>query len=340
MSSSFDQLLDALGQPSPVLPKVDLNFLSDLDASQVERLRKLWTRLDATRRREIMGELGRLAQEHIELNFDRVDRMALSDPDSEVRRFAIDNLWESEDPALVPALVRGVTADSEPSVRAAAAAALGAFVYLGEVDRLPAEALAEVERALLHAVQDADEIVRLRSLESLGYSSRAEVPSLIREAYRSTAESRRRSSLLAMARSADDAWKTEVLAELRSPSPLLRLEATKAAGELELQESIRELIDLVEDGDPGIHRAAIWSLGQVGGKRPGEFLSRLLEATEDGDEAGLIEDALDQLAFVEGTRELTLLDVDEDDEETDEVDEDEVEVEIEDEIETEDEEPS
>jgi HEAT repeat protein len=336
MSSSFDQLLDALGQPSPVLPKVDLNFLSDLDGAQVERLRKLWTRLDPIRRREIMGELGRLAQEHFELNFERVDRMALSDPDSEVRRLAIDNLWESEDPGLVPALDRALTADSEPSVRAAAAAALGAFVYLGEVDRLPAEDLAEVERALLHAVQDEDEIVRLRSLESLGYSSRPEVPSLIGDAYRSSDESRRRSSLLAMARSADDAWKTEVLAELRSPSPVLRLEATKAAGELELQESIQELIDLVEDGDQGIHRAAIWSLGQVGGKRPGEFLSRLLEATEDGDEAGLIEDALDQLAFVEGTRDLTLLDVDEDDEETAYEDE----IESEDEIETEDEEPS
>src|SRR4030067_171246 len=131
MSSSFDQLLDALGQSSPVLPKIDLNFLSDLDTAEVERLRKSWTRLDSTHRRDIMGELGRLAQEHIELNFDRVDRMALSDPDGQVRRIAIENLWESEDPALVPALVRAL-GDSDPAVRAAAAAAPGAFVYLGE----------------------------------------------------------------------------------------------------------------------------------------------------------------------------------------------------------------
>ena len=327
MSSSFDQLLDALGQSSPVLPKIDLNFLSDLDTAEVERLRKSWTRLDSTHRRDIMGELGRLAQEHIELNFDRVDRMALSDPDGQVRRIAIENLWESEDPALVPALVRAL-GDSDPAVRAAAAAALGAFVYLGEVESLPKQSLAEVEEALLRAVQDVHENVRLRSLESLGYSSRAEVPSLIRDAYRSSDENQRRSSLLAMARSVDDIWKTEVLAELRSPSPVLRLEATRAAGELELQESAKELIDLLEDGDQDIRRAAIWSLGQVGGKRPGEVLSRLLDQAEDGDEAGLIEDALNQLAFVEGTQDLTLLDVDEDDEE------------IDDEIEEEDEEPS
>src|SRR3989304_4623770 len=132
MSSSFDQLLDALSQPSPVLPKVDLNFLSDLD----------------------VGELGRLAQEHIELNFDRVDRMALSDPDGQVRRIAIENLWESEDPALVPARVRAPAAEPDRAVRAPAAAALGAFVSLGEVERLPTESLVEVEAALLSAVQD------------------------------------------------------------------------------------------------------------------------------------------------------------------------------------------
>jgi HEAT repeat protein len=287
-----------------------------------------------------MGELGRLAQEHIELNFDRVDRMALSDPDGQVRRIAIENLWESEDSGLVPSLVRTLAADVDPSVRAAAGAALGAFVYLGEVDRLPSEALAEVEEALLLAVQDADENVRLRSLEALGYSSRAEVPALIRHAYRSSDENQRRSSLLAMARSVDDVWKTEVLAELRSPSPVLRLEATRAAGELELQESIKELIDLVEDGDQGIRRAAIWSLGQVGGKRPGEFLSRLLDEAGDGDEAGLIEDALNQLAFVEGTRDLSLLAVDEDDEELDEDLGEELDQGLDGEIEEQDEEPS
>lgn len=334
MSSSFDQLLDALGRPSAVLPQVDLNFLSDLDAAQVERLRRLWTRLDPTRRREIMGELGRMAQEHIELNFDRVDRMALSDPDGHVRRLAIENLWESEDPGLVPALVRSLASDSESAVRAAAAAALGTFVCLGDMGRLAAGALPEVEAALLGAVQDPDENVRLRSLESLGYSSRAEVPSLIRGAYQSVDEGQRRSALLAMARSMDDVWKKDVVAELQNPSPVVRLEATRAAGELELQESVKDLVDLVEDGDPGIRRAAIWALGQIGGKRPGEVLSRLLDQAEDDDddEAGLIEDALDQLAFVEGSRDLTLLDVDGDDEEIDE--------EIDNEIEEEDEEPS
>jgi HEAT repeat protein len=115
-----------------------------------------------------------------------------------------------------------------------------------------------------------------------------------------------------MARSADEAWKAQVLPELRSSSPALRLEAVKTAGELELHESVLDLIDLLDDAAPGIRRASIWSLGQIGGKRPAEVLSQLLDASEDDDEASLLEDALGQLAFVEGTRDLSLLDVDED----------------------------
>jgi HEAT repeat protein len=325
MSPPFDQLLETLAGRASDLPRADLAFLSDLDTTQLERFRKVWEGLEDARRAEILEELGRLAQNHIELNFDRIDRMSLDDPDGRVRRLAIENLWESEDPALVPALVRAVVEDPEGPVRAAAAATLGTFVYLGEADRLPSAALTRVEAALLRAADDPDEDVRLRVLETLGYSSRPEVPALIRRAYESESESRRRSALLAMARSADEVWAPEVLSELRSPSPTLRLEATKTAGELELQESVPDLIDLLEDGAPGIRRAAIWALGQVGGKRAADVLNRLLDSADEDDESGLLEDALDQLAFVNGTRDLTLLDLDDEvveDEDSDEADAD------------------
>ncbi|HSB90620.1 MAG TPA: HEAT repeat domain-containing protein [Anaerolineales bacterium] len=324
MSSSFEQLLDTLGQSGIELPRADLTFLSDLDAAQLERFRQVWASFPDERRRELLTELGRLAQEHIELNFDRVDRMALTDPDAGVRRQAIENLWEAEDPSLVPALTSAARGDPDAAVRAAAACTLGAFVYLGELGRLPPGLLPQIEEALLEAERDSDETVRLKALESLGYSSRTEVPRLIQAAYDTGAEKGRRAALLAMGRSADDSWSAQVLAELRSPSAALRLESVKAAGELELKDAVPDLIDLLDDAAPGIRAASIWSLGQIGGRRSAEALSRLLDAAEDEDEASLLEDALDQLAFVEGTRDFTLLDLDgeaDDDYESDEADE-------------------
>jgi HEAT repeat protein len=81
-----------------------------------------------------------------------------------------------------------------------------------------------------------------------------------------------------------------------------------------LRSAAGELIELLDDADVAIRRAAIWSLGQIGGKRSQEVLGRLLDQA-DAEEAPLIEDALDQLAFVEGTGDLSLLDLDEEDEE-------------------------
>jgi HEAT repeat protein len=310
MSSSFDQLLDTLGRSGTELPRSDLTFLSDLDAHRIERFRQVWATFPPERRRELLAELGRLAQEHIELNFDQVDRMALADPDAGVRRQAIENLWEAEDPSLVPALTGAARGDPDAAVRAAAACTLGAFVYLGELGRLPPGLLPRIEEALLESERDSDETVRLRSLESLGYSSRSEIVQLIQAAYDSGEETRRRSALLAMGRSADDSWGPQVLAELRSPSAMLRLESVKAAGELELKDGVPDLIDLLDDAGPGIRSASIWSLGQIGGRRSAEALSRLLDTAEDEAETSLLEDALDQLAFVDGTRDFTLLDLD------------------------------
>jgi HEAT repeat protein len=320
MSTSFDSLLAALASPGEVLPRADLAFLSDLDASQIDRLRRAWPSLDTDRRRDILREIGLLATDHIELNFDRVDRLALEDSDAEVRRRAIGNLWESEDPALAPALVTILVHDPDDETRAAAASALGTFVYLGEIGRVPADVLHRLEPELLRSAQEGDPRVRLSSLESLGYSSRPEVPGLIRAAYLNGEDRWKRASLVAMARSADEGWEPEVLAELRSPSPALRLEAARSAGELELRGSVAELVDLLDDADIAVRRASIWSLGQIGGKRSADVLGRLLKAGDE-EEVPLIEDALNQLAFVNGTRDLSLLDVDEEaDEENNEED--------------------
>jgi HEAT repeat protein len=113
-----------------------------------------------------------------------------------------------------------------------------------------------------------------------------------------------------MGRSASKPWGPNVFLELTSPIPSLRLEAARAAGELDLQEAIPSLIDLLEDVSDETRRAAIWSLGQLGGRAANEALLAALDRSEDEDEIELIEDALGNLAFVDGTRDLLLFDYD------------------------------
>ncbi len=307
---SLDDLLALMQDPERSLPLHRLSELSDLDAEQMQRVRAVWGDIPRARRQRLIAEMGRLADEHIEFTFERINRLALADPDPEVRRQAICNLWECENPDLVPPLLEALADDPEDVVRGAAASALGAFVLLGEVEAIPASLLQRIEERLLQsAQQDPSAIVRRASIESLGYSSRPEVPGLIEAAYASPEEAFRRSALLAMGRSADKPWSAQVLASLNSPSPVLRLEAARAAGELELHEAVATLVELLDDVDDSVRRAAIWSLGQLGGKEANEALLRLLETAEE-DEVELLEDALENLAFVDGTRDFLMFDFD------------------------------
>lgn len=314
IAPDLQHLLDALADESrPVLDEM-LESASDLDTADLEAFRAGWITWAATRKLELLEHLGTLADENIELNFDRVNRLALSDSEPSVRRRAIQNLWECEDPSLGQRLASLLGADPSAEVRSAAAAALGRFVYMGEVDEIDEHLLRQVEDQLLAAQRDDVALeVRLRSLESLGYSSRAEVPELIEAAYRSKQEAHMQSALKAMARSASPAWEEAVTDNLHHPAPGLRAEATRAAGELELRGTVDDLIELTDDPTDEVRRAAIWSLAQIGGQAASQALTRLLETAEDDDEIALIEDGLDYIAFVDGTRDISLFDFDPDD---------------------------
>jgi HEAT repeat protein len=311
MTTDLQHLLDALADPSQPIQNDLLEAVSDLDVPEFQTFQTAWSGCDSGRKVQILEHLGQLADEDIELNFDRINRLALGDEEPRVRRQAIQNLWECEEPSLGQRLAALVEADPSPDVRATAAAALGRFVYLGEVEEIDEQLLRQVEDRLLTAQRDDPEQgVRLRSLESLGYSSRPEVTPLIEAAYRSGLEPRVQSALKAMARSESPSWEASILENLHHASPALRAEATRAAGELELRGCVDDLIELAEDTIDEVRLAAIWSLAQIGGQDAAQALTRLLESAEDEDEIALIEDGLDYITFVDGTRDIPLLDLD------------------------------
>jgi HEAT repeat protein len=314
MTTDLQHLLDALADPLQPIQNELLEAASDLDSPRLQTFQTAWSSWDPARRIQVLEHLGQLADEDIELNFDRINRLALGDEEPRIRRQAIQNLWECEDPSLGQQLAGLVEADSSAEVRATGAAALGRFVYLGEIEEIDEELLRQVEARLLAAQRDdPEEPVRLRSLESLGYSSRPEIAPLIEAAYRSGQEARMQSALRAMARSASPAWEASILANLHHAAPGLRAEAARAAGELELSDCVDDLIELTEDAIDDVRLAAIWSLAQIGGQEASQALTRLLESAEDADEIALIEDGLDYIAFVDGTRNIPLLDLDHED---------------------------
>jgi len=302
MPSSLEAALQALQSPDALRPE-SLSGLSDMDAAATALARNLWPTLPLERRQEAMRLCGELALEHIELNFDRLAVIGLSDSDPSVRARAIANLWESEDLALLPRLIGLLREDPDAVVRCEAASALGRFVLLLEETEADDQRRRALEDGLLAAAADPDVELRLHALESLGYSSRDEIPALIQEAYAADERSRR-SALLAMGRSGDRRWRAQVEADLRHPSPVIRREAARAAGELELRPAVAELVDLLDDVDPEVQLQAVWALGQIGGKVAERALLHLLESAGDDPLSAAVDEALQHLAFLEGTRDI------------------------------------
>jgi len=321
MPEDLQKLLDSLMDEDQPVPTLDLAQLSDLTSAQAQTLDKHWHHAPASNRQAVMRHLGQLAEDHIELDFEIVNRIALDDPDPEVRRQAVANLWECEDPDLARQLLQLTRDDSDDALRARAAEALGRFIYLGEVDKIDSDLLKSVEDHLLALAQaDSSGELGLRALESLGYSSRPEVSGLIEAAYASSDEAVKRASVMAMGRSAHEQWVSAVSDELHNPSPLIREEAARAAGELEARSTVASLIELLDDAKPPVRRAAIWSLGLIGGNRAERALVGLQANEAFEEDAGLIEDALDYLNFLGSTPDFLLMDLDGPDDEDDEED--------------------
>ncbi len=315
MTKSFDHLLSILSDNTQPLPVARLPELSDLEPSQLDQLQSAWPDIEPSRRRTLLIELRQLADLHFEYSFESINRFALGDESADVRRIAIDNLWECEDVSLAPPFVAALQDDPEPRVRASSATALAAFVYMCEVSDFDAGMMRKIEDALLHSTSnDPDMQVRLRSLEALGHSSRAEVPSLIQQAYDVGDEESKNTALLAMGRSTNKDWSPIILTEFHNAAPHLRAQAAHAAGEIELHESLPELIDLLGDVNSDVRFAAIWSLGQIGGKRATEALTELLDTTDDADEAAFIDEAIDHAIFIASTPALVTDDPDQDEE--------------------------
>jgi HEAT repeat protein len=150
-------------------------------------------------------------------------------------------------------------------------------------------------------------------LESLGYSSRPEVVTLIESTFHRENPEWQASALLAMGRSADERWEDEITVSLVNEDDRIRKAAVEAAGELPLKVAGPLLLKLLEEEeDDEIISAAIWSLSQIGGEDVRTYLENMLDQSEDDEQIAYLEEALDNLAFTEDLDRFDLISIDPD----------------------------
>lgn len=306
----FQSVLNALLDADHTLKPRYLYRLSDMDEADVKKLAHIWANIPLWRRQALMEDVEELAEQDNLLSFEALSRLAVKDPDALVRLPATRILWEFETRDLIPIFSALASQDNDEQVRAAATTGLGKFIYLGEIEEIPAQLLHEVEEQLLKIYHhDTTDLVRRRALEALAFSNRDELPPLIEAAYSSGVKEWVASALFAMGRSANERWQPQVLAMLDNSSAAIRTEAVRAAGELECSSAVPRLLELLEDPDDIVRMASIWSLSQLGGEGVGDALEKLYDETEDEEEAEYLQEALDNLAFTEETASFMFFDL-------------------------------
>lgn len=315
----FQLVVAALLDENTPFPPTYLHRFSKMAADELEQLKRAWLQVNPARRLALLEDLEDMLEGDNLVILDDLSRFALQDPDPAVRTTAIRMLWDDPDLKLVNTFTGILRTDPEPVVRAAAASALGLFVYLGELEEVPDGLHEQVEDELLRVMGGPDHaIVRRRALESLGYSGREEVVELIQSGYQNGDLEWLASALFAMGRSADPRWERPVLEMLRHEDTTVQTEAARAAGALELAAAREPLLELLEQPqalEDDLYAAVVWSLSQIGGENVRETLERMAEETDDDEDADFLDQALENLDFTEGFDVLDMFDFDEGEEE-------------------------
>lgn len=316
----LQEVLDALLDTETLLPPRYLYRLSDLAPDDLLALKAIWGQIPTWRRKALLEDLEQLFGDDYLLSFEAVGRLGLEDPEAEIRFLSIRSLFEYDTEDLIPVFLELVVNDEQEDVRAVSATVLGKYVYEGEIDEIPQKTLRQIEDQLLAVTQGADTIlVRRRALESLGFSSRDELPGLIEKAFDHTEYDWVVSAIFAMGRSRDKRWREPVLKMLDHVLPVVRTESARAAGGIEISEAVDRLIELLDDDNEDVRLASAWSLSQIGGEGVQEALDMMLRETDVVEQADFIESAIDNLIFNQGVQFYGIMDYHQDEGDSDDV---------------------
>lgn len=313
---SFQSVLDHLLDSKKEIPQTHLKLYSDLDPKSLRLFLDVWPSVKPTRKLILLDELLIHFDSDNIVSYESIGRGLINDLDGEVRARAIRLLSESDDPQLVGTLTEILLNDTDLAPRMEAALLIGEFILLGELEAIKEELQRKAEDALISIIKSEENpTLRKRALEALGYSSRPEIVTLIESAFERADPTWVATALLAMGRSHDERWSENVVSMVLDEDPLIRFAAVQAAGELNIEDAGPILLKILEDEeeDDDVVTAAIWSLSQIGGDDARIYLVNLIEQTEDEDLVEYLEDALENLDFMEELNKFDLLALDGDD---------------------------
>jgi len=261
----------------------DLIRLSDLNDDDISQFRKGWNNAVLERRLMLISRLCSLGEDDSRLDFTRIFKLGLDDPEAGVRMKALEGLELEDKYNFALPVIRTLKTDDSPEVRENAARVMGKFALMAELGELPAAVGDDIFDALLGVLENPSEPgpLRRRALESIAPYRQDSVTSYIEDFYYSEDPLFKASAIFAMGRNCDSRWLDFLIEELQSDRAQFRFEAARACGEMEEDDAVPGLLNLLNDTDPEVQEAAIAALGKIGGQKAKNALNGLRTSTDN-----------------------------------------------------------
>jgi len=261
----------------------DLAGLSDLNDDDISQFKKGWKSAALERRLMLISRLYSLAEDDARLDFTRIFKFCLEDPEAGIRIKALEGLEIEDKYNFALPVIKTLKKDESPEVREAAARVMGKFALMAELGELPVAVGDDIFDALLGVLENPSEPgpLRRRALESIASFRQDPVSSYIEDSYYSEDPLLKASAIFAMGRNCDSRWLDFLASEMRSDNELFRFEAARACGEIGDEDTVPGLMDLLSDADHEVQEAAIAALGKIGGQLAKKALDSLRESPEN-----------------------------------------------------------
>jgi HEAT repeat protein len=261
----------------------DLVRLSDLNDDDLTQFKKGWRSAALERRTLLISKLVSLGEDDARLDFTRIFKSCLEDPEASIRIRALEGLELEDKYNFTLPVLKTLKTDESPEVREAATRVIGKFALMAELGELPVAVADDIFDALLGILEDPSEPVHLRrrALESIAPFRQDPVASYIEDFYYSEDPLLKASAIFAMGRNCDSRWLDFLDEGMKSGNTLFRFEAARACGEIADEDAVPGLLNLLDDDDHEVQEAAIAALGKIGGQQAKNALDRLRTSPEN-----------------------------------------------------------
>lgn len=299
----FEKILETLKEGNSTLTEEEIRSLTDLAEDQANAFHKIWDKVDDERKMLNMRAMLSAAHKDILLDYTAIVRTDLLSANTTIRRIALHLMQDLRKSWFLEEVIQIAQTDIDPEVKKDAIEILGFFLNDLISQKHQQHKLEKARGALLKLVNAEQQDICFCAMEALAYLDEEVIHPLIRLCFTSHNPQTLASGLRSVQRSMRAEWQQDVRENLDHEDPTVRIEAIRAAGALQMQSALDNILLLLTQFDridQEMLDAAILAASQIGGEEASEMISLLEEVLESDEESiELFEQAKANLELLE-----------------------------------------